>query len=62
MAEIVDFLKLLTYVLDTNFFKLEEKGANRIIAKCVLMVLTTNESRLLEEKHNVQWITLHAGL
>ena len=44
------------------FFKLEEKGANRVMAKCGLMALTTNKSCLLEEKHTVQWCTLRAGL
>lgn len=53
MVEIVDFLKLFIYVLDINVFKLEEKGVNRIIVKCVLMVLIINESRLFEEKYNV---------
>lgn len=41
--------------MDTNLFKLEQKGANRIIAKCVLMALTTHNSRLLAgEEHHVQ--------
>lgn len=36
-------------LLDTNLFGVEQKGAKRIAAKCVLMALTMNSSRLLRE-------------